>query len=169
MKSRFLLPLLGLCVISCQELKYEEAVSDEMILLKAAVAKCETRTWLDSENPVHIEDGVKYSVYWSNGDRINVNGQVSSPLSVEAGEKVSEAEFALKSVQVPYNVIYPSSIVSGNGYMEDGSIEVTLPQQQKYNSTSFADGAAILYGFGTVEGEAVQLHNACAALSPAPA
>ena len=164
MKSRFLLPLLGLCALSCHDMPYEEAQSDEMTLLKASVARCETRTWLDSANPSQTEDGENYSVYWSDGDRVNVNGQVSSPLSVMADAKISQAEFALKSVQPPYNVIYPSSIVSGNGYMEDGTIEVTLPQQQKYNATTFAEGAAVLYGFSAVEGETVQLYNACAAL-----
>ena len=164
MKSRFLLPLLGLCVISCQELSLEEAPSDGMILLKAAVAKCETRTWLDSANPTQTEDGENYSVYWSDGDRVNVNGQVSSPLSISDGEKFSEAEFALKSVQAPYRVIYPASVVTGNGYSEDGAVEVTLPAQQKYSATTFAEGAAVLYGYGAAEGESVQLHNACAAI-----
>lgn len=165
MKSRFLLPLLGLCALSCHDMPYEEAQSDEMTLLKASVARCETRTWLDSANPTQTDDySERYSVYWSDGDRVNVNGQVSSPLSVQESAKISDAEFALKSVQPPYNVIYPSSIVSGKGYMEDGAIEVTLPQQQKYSATTFAEGAAVLYGFSAVEGETVQLYNACAAL-----
>ena len=165
MKSRFLLPLLGLCALSCHDMPYEEAQSDEMTLLKASVARCETRTWLDSANPTQTDDySERYSVYWSDGDRVNVNGQVSSPRSVQESAKISDAEFALKSVQPPYNVIYPSSIVSGKGYMEDGTIEVTLPQQQKYSATTFAEGAAVLYGFSAVEGETVQLYNACAAL-----
>ena len=164
MKSRFLLPLLGLCALSCHDMSYEEAQSDEMTLLKASVARCETRTWLDSANPTQTEDGENYSVYWSDGDRVNVNGQVSSPLSVMADAKISQAEFALKSVQPPYNVIYPSSIITGEGYAEGGSVEVSIPSQQKYNPSTFAQGAAILYGYALAADEVVQLQNACAAV-----
>ena len=151
-------------MLSCHEMPYEEGSSDEVTILKAAVARCETRTWLDNASGVPSEEGVYTPVYWSDGDRISVNGQVSSPLSVGAGEKLAEAEFALKTVSAPYKVIYPSSIVAGGGYDEDGNIEVVIPSEQKYSATTFANGSAILYGYGEAEGETVTLHNACAAI-----
>lgn len=131
----------------------------EQVSLRAALAAIGTRTWLDSE-----AGGEVLPVYWSDGDRINVNGQNSAPLEIEGEEKVSDAEFLLRSVLPPYNVIYPAAIVSAATYDAEGKIPVTIPSVQEYVSGGFGNGAAILYGYGADEQEAVSLRNLCSAV-----
>jgi len=121
--------------------------------IRAGLVSVQGKTWLD------YADGLK--VYWSDGDRINVNGQNSLPVSVGEGEKISEAGFLLSNLNAPYRVIYPSSAVTGNAYDEDGSIEISLPSVQAYSPSTFANGAALMYGCSeSVDG--VQLRNLCA-------
>lgn len=116
-----------------------------------------TKTWLDSG-----EGGSPLKVYWSDGDRINVNGQVSQPLSVPSGEKMAEADFALRSVEAPFKVVYPSSAVSDAAYSADGTIGISLPGTQTWTEGSFAPGAAVMYGWS--ESGVVPLHNLLAAV-----
>ena len=136
----------------------EGAVTQDTVL-HAGLVSVQTRTWLDSEGS---KDSPTKKVYWSDGDRINVNGQVSSPVSVQEGEKVSEADFQLRGVEGPYNVVYPHDIVSDKTYDEAGRITISLPSSQRYDATTFASGAAVMYGYS--ESENVELHNLCAAV-----
>lgn len=124
--------------------------------IRAGLASVQSKTWLD-----YPSGGSPLKVYWSDGDRINVNGQNSLPVSVGEGEKISEAGFLLSNLNAPYRVIYPSSAVTGNAYDEDGSIEISLPSVQAYSPSTFANGAALMYGCSeSVDG--VQLRNLCA-------
>ncbi len=124
--------------------------------IRAGLTSVQSRTWLD-----YAGGGSPLKVYWSDGDKINVNGQNSLPVSVDEGEKISEADFLLSNLNAPYRVIYPSSAVTGNAYDEDGSIEINLPSVQAYSPSTFANGAALMYGCSeSVDG--VQLRNLCA-------
>ncbi len=77
-------------------------------------------------------------VYWSNGDKIAINGVASEPLSGLADETQStlftfgETESAM--ISAPYNVVYPASIVTVSNYDN-----VTLPYVQTYETGGFAD------------------------------
>lgn len=129
------------------------------MVLSADLVSVQTRTWLDSEGSG--ENPTK-KVYWSDGDRINVNGQVSTPVSVPEGTKVSEADFHLRSVDGPYNVIYPHDIVTGEAYDQEGKISIYLPLSQAYHPTTFSSGAAVMYGY--TENNDVALRNLCSAV-----
>ncbi|MGN0188808.1 MAG: hypothetical protein ACI395_04765 [Candidatus Cryptobacteroides sp.] len=102
-----------------------------------------------------LEDGV-YRVYWSDGDRICVNGTKSSTLyGIAPG--TGTAEFTVENVHAPYHIVYPSIIcASMDG---DGVAAVNLPVAQTYREGSFAEGSAILYGKSEKEG--CELHNLC--------
>ena len=129
-------------------------------VLSAAIAKAEvSKTWVDGK-----VTGSSLPVYWSDGDAINVNGQVSSPLSVPQGTKLSVAEFNMRSVRAPYSIIYPASIVRGEAYSAEGAIEVEIPDVQAYSPDSFATGAAVMYGYGDVEGAEVAMHGLCSVI-----
>ena len=132
---------------------------DGQVRVSTRITTVETRTWLDSGG-----GGDNLKVYWSNGDRINVNGQNSSPLSVEDGEKVTACDFLLRSVLPPYNVIYPAEIVSGAAYDSEGRVEITIPSVQQYTPGSFGCGSAILYGWSEDAESAVPLRNLCSAI-----
>lgn len=156
--TAFLLAAVALCSCGREELP-ERTENADGVVLHAGLVSVQTRTWLDSEGS---KDNPTKKVYWSDGDKINVNGQVSSSVTVTEGEKVSDADFHLRSVDGPYNVIYPHDIVLDEVYDEAGCITISLASSQTYHPTTFASGAAVMYGYS--ENESVDLHNLCAAV-----
>ena len=156
--NKLLFVLLPLALFAACDKTAETAVpaGDGATKLKAGITATFTRTWLDSES-----GGTALRVYWSDGDRVNVNGQNSAPISVADGQKASDAEFLLRSVIPPYNVIYPAGIVTSDTYVE-GAIDITIPTTQDYVPGSFGNGAAILYGYAATDEAPVAMHNLCA-------
>ena len=151
--------LFGLFLCSCNREELPESAANKETVLHAGLVSVQTKTWLDSEGSMGNQTK---KVYWSDGDKINVNGQDSTPVSVSDGEKVSEADFHLKSVDGPYNVIYPHDIVLDETYDEAGCVTISLASSQIYHPTTFASGAAVMYGYS--ENKSVALHNLCAAV-----
>ena len=134
-----------------------EKPHDDASALHVGISCVQTKTWLDYQ-----AGGSPLKVYWSDGDKINVNGISSLSLSVEEGTKTSLAAFNIYGVETPFNVIYPASIVTEMVYDEEGYINVELPSSQTYHPTSFAEGAAIMCGYS--ETSDVTLSNLCAAV-----
>ena len=145
-----------LAAVSCT--RSETGAPDEgrEVSLTASVEQQTARTWLDSS----ADEGV-LPVYWSNGDRINVNGTTSSPLVVADGQKLASAAFKLKNVEAPYNVVYPASVFAGAA--ADGKCRIRIPATQQWKKGSFGEGAAILCGNGETDGP-VTLKNVCGAI-----
>ncbi|MDY3784073.1 MAG: hypothetical protein SOZ66_07530 [Candidatus Cryptobacteroides sp.] len=102
------------------------------------------------------ESGGRYPVYWSDGDRICVNG-VKSSTSYGLGPGCTDAEFVVEGVTAPYHIVYPSIICSGMD--PEGVASIEIPMAQAYVPGSFASGSAILYG-STSEKDA-ELENLC--------
>ena len=103
-------------------------------------------------------------VYWSDGDQINVNGQISYPLEISGTEPVSDAEFLLPKQEPPYSVIYPAScVVTEAEYDSDGTIAVELPSVQEYVEGTFATNTAVMCAYAK-PGESIVLKNICAAI-----
>jgi len=161
MNNKLILCGLGamLFAVSCQERFSDKTEDGSMTTVKAGIVQTVSKTWLDMESAQ-----TPVPVYWSDGDQINVNGQNSSSLDVPEGQKVSSAEFLMRSVAVPYNTIYPASIVTGTLYDAEGYIDVTIPSTQQYTPNSFANGSAILYGYSASAEASVSMHNACSAI-----
>jgi len=154
-------PLL-LLALSCSRLAPVGVEDGRQTVISARILSTDlqSRTWIDSK-----ESGQVLPLYWSDGDRVNVNGQVSSPISVAAGEKKSQADFSLRSVEAPFKVVYPSSILSEDAsYNESGDITVNLPATQAYCDSSFASSTAILCGYSASEETPVALRNMSAAV-----
>lgn len=97
-----------------------------------------------------------YPVYWTDGDRVCVNG-VKSSTAFGLEENCTSADFTVRGVEAPYHIVYPS-IICGE-ISEEGSASVTIPVAQAYVKDSFASGSAILYG--STEGTSCQLRNLC--------
>lgn len=101
-------------------------------------------------------------VYWSNGDKIAINGVASEALSGLADETQStlftfgETESAM--ISTPYNVVYPASIVTVSNYDN-----VTLPDVQTYKAGGFADGMSPMAGY-SADGSSLSLKHLCAVL-----
>lgn len=158
-KSLFFLSCVcGMVFASCSERDGEPAVHErDSVVLSVGIASPGTRTWLDSSSDASV-----LPVYWSDGDCISVNGMQSSPLKVEAGEKLSQAQFELLNVEAPYSVLYPASAFSSAA--ADGTLRIQLPSSQEWVEGSFAPGAAVLCGRGESDAAPVSLYNLCGAV-----
>ena len=130
---------------------------DSSSVLHAGISALQTKTWLDYQ-----AGGNPLKVYWSDGDRINVNGITSLGLAVQEGVKTQVADFSVYGAEAPFNVIYPSSIVTDLTYDTEGYIGIEMPSVQKYHPTSFAEGSAIMCGYS--ETQTLNLTNLCAAV-----
>lgn len=156
MTRRVIYGLLLLFIASCAREAQDAAGEWGDVKLTAGISALETKTWLDSEG-----GGSPLKVYWSDGDRILVNGQISSGVNVVAGEKVSAAEFSFRSISAPFKAFYPAEAV--NGASEDGTLLISVPDVQAYSPTTFANGSAMLYGYAG-DGDKLALKNLCAAV-----
>ena len=102
----------------------------------------ESRTYIGGEN------GNEYPMYWSEGDQISVNGHTSLALTAEEINGNS-ATFTIPAVlEGDYCVTYPAAPA--------GQVKFAAEQTHK-NDTTFGDGVATLYGYGSSEG--VELKN----------
>ena len=92
--------------------------------------------------------GNLYPVYWSEGDQISVNGVASNALTAEqAGSSV--AAFTVSGTHNTFNIAYPAAEAD----------QVLFAATQAHTSnTTFASGAATLYGVGSTE-QGVELHH----------
>lgn len=125
--------------------------------LHVGIYSVQSKTWLD-----YRAGGGPHKVYWSNGDKINVNGISSLGLSIQGTENTAVADFQIYGVEAPFKVIYPASIVTGNMYDSQGYIQVELPSVQNYDPSSFDGESAIMCGYS--QESAVTLRNLCSAV-----
>jgi len=110
----------------------------------------------DSATKTYLGESVAgvRKVYWSDGDKIGVNGVASDALTGVAAN-TSSVDFSFSGVlTTPYNIIYPSSIYAD-------ATHVTLPAVQTYKADGFADGFFPMAGYdaGSVD---IQLQHLCA-------
>lgn len=90
-----------------------------------------------------------HDVLWSEGDCVAINGQKATVADEYVGTK--SARFEVAGVgDAPYRVIYPAE-----AYNNDGTI--TVSEIQEYAPNSFAQGAAVMVGYG--ETTAIRLQN----------
>ena len=110
---------------------------------------------LPSQTKTHMGDseGGQRQVFWSDGDRIAVNGSFSAELeNVPANS--SSATFSFNGViSTPYSIIYPASIYTD-------ATHVTLPAVQTYKSDGFADGMFPMAGY-SADGSGIELKYLC--------
>ena len=104
----------------------------------------------DSRTYIGEYDGVQYPMYWSEDDQISVNGHTSSPLTAkDINGSGNSATFTIPAVlEGNYCVTYPAAA--------EGQVKFVAEQTHKDNTT-FGDGVATLYGYGSSEG--VELKN----------
>ena len=80
-------------------------------------------------------------VYWTDGDRISVNGVTSDALSLETPS--ASAEFRLPGeLNTPYKAVFPASIYKNE-------TTVTMPSVQEYHESSFHSQASPMVAYST--------------------
>ena len=102
----------------------------------------------ESRTQLGIEaDGV-YPLYWSNGDKISVNGVASNEISV--GENATCAEFTIPAtLSAPYCIAYPAT--------EAGQV-LFAAEQTHVSNTTFGSGVATMYGYSENGGGVTMQH-----------
>ncbi len=121
----------------------------------------ESRTHLGTE-----VDG-EYPLYWSEGDKIAVNGVASNALEGVA-EKQTSAKFTLNgAVGFPRTIVYPAP-AEGVKAATAGQYPVTFAATQSYKAGSFAEGAAPMYAYQASSNDAVTLNHLSGVLRIAP-
>ena len=89
-------------------------------------------------------DGV-YPLYWSEGDKIAVNGVVSEALAASAEGKASATFTINGTVAHPYNIVYPAA--EGVSAVTEGCYPVVFPAVQNYVAGNIDGNALVLYGY----------------------
>ena len=89
-------------------------------------------------------DGV-YPLYWSEGDKIAVNGVASNEVPAEA-VGTPTATFTLNSAAYPYNIVYPAP-AEGIVAVAEGCYPVVFPATQSYKASNIDGNAAVMYGY----------------------
>ena len=104
----------------------------------------ETKTQLGKED----EENHLFPLYWSEGDKISVNGVESNALSKEqAGSKAAEFKVNAKT---PYRITYPAVSTDKQVYFES--------KQTHTDNTTFGSGVTTMYGYSE-DGNDIELHH----------
>lgn len=149
MNKRLVFGLAAACVLAaaCDQ--------KEQDILEAGTEYTTFSVSLDDETKTSLGESVDgtRSVYWSNGDRISLNGTASDALSgVGPGEK--SATFTVPGIiDPPFNVLYPADIWKN-------ASTITLPAVQSYEEGTFASGAEPLAGY-SADGSAITIGHLC--------
>lgn len=108
----------------------------------------------DTRTSLGEKAGDSYPLYWSEGDKIAVNGVASKSISISA-ENRSSATFTMEAVlSYPYNLTLP--------YAEGTTAKapkVVLPAEQNYVEGTFDTDAAPMCGYAASSSESVTMKH----------
>ena len=151
MKRVFLLNLLA-CIfaVGCQVGdNTDNTINTDTKGVVLGVSLEQTRTSLGAK------DGDTYPVYWSEGDKIVVNGVLSDEGIISTSNKAyAEFEFSNGSITYPYNITYP--------YCASTTAEkavVAFATEQEYTKGTFSVGSAPVCGYVENEGDKIALKH----------
>ena len=100
------------------------------------------------------KSGDTYPIYWSQGDKIAVNGAVSNEAVIDE-ENPTSATFSVNSVlNYPYCVTYPYTPTT-----TDEAPKVEFLAEQAYCEGSFCHGSAPMCGYAAKRGDKVKISH----------
>ena len=149
---KYIAALCCIALASCTEnnldaVKPEEPSNGGTVL--TAVIGADTKTIIGEKS------GKEYSILWTAGDKINVNGEESSEAVIEADAKSAKYSFA-KELTAPFSAVYPSSVYKSEGV-------VTIPSSQSYKAGTFDPSSALLCAYSE-SGASLTFHHLMAYL-----
>lgn len=137
---KYIIPVCCVALASCSEAnpdKAESEIPSDGGTVLTAVIGTDTRTMLGDKV------GTEYPIFWTAGDKINVNGESSSEAAIKEGSK--QASFAFgKEMTAPYSAVYPASAYKAEGV-------ITIPSTQSYVAGSFDPASSVMCSYS--EGE----------------
>jgi hypothetical protein len=105
------------------------------------------------------KDGDNYPLYWSESDRIGVNGQISTSIEIDS-QDAAKAKFSFENnISYPRHITYP--------YHASTTAEcavVEFPTVQSYMEGTFSEGSAPMFGYVESGNSAVTLKHLAAVL-----
>lgn len=136
-KFLFTVTTLALLMIGCTTDINDKNVATGGSVTELTISTQPTRTSLGAKQ------GDNYPVYWSEGDRIVINGTLSEEAILD-GENCTEAKFKIEATNYPLNIVYPyTSTTTAN------APKVVIPTEQHYTEGTFASGSAPMCGYAT--------------------
>ena len=153
--------LFALFAISCTT----DATSDSAILVEEGKQTTLTLSLEESRTQLGEKAGDLYPLYWSEGDKIAVNGIASAPLAAESDGSATAVFNIDGVVDYPYNIVYPAPsedakvITEGENGAEVKLYPVTFPAEQSYKAGTIADGVAPMYGYVAEAGSVPSLNH----------
>ena len=118
----------------------------------------------ESRTQLGEKAGDVYPLYWSEGDKIAINGVASAPLAASADGQTSATFSFDGTLERPFHIVYPAP-ADGVVAATTGLYPVTFPATQNYTVGTFESGTAPMYGYAATaaEGEellpAVEIHH----------
>ncbi len=100
------------------------------------------------------KSGDDYPTYWSEGDRIAVNGEMSEEVNIDPQNRANATYTVKKVLNYPYAVTYPYTAAT-----TAESPKVLFVAEQEYTEGSFANGSAPMYAYVTNADESIKMHH----------
>lgn len=100
------------------------------------------------------KSGDTYPVYWSEGDKIAINGVCSAEAEIDASNKACAKFSVSTSLHSPYYITYPYTSATSDYFPK-----VLFPAEQSYAKGTFASESAPMCGYATNLGETVVLSH----------
>ena len=113
-----------------------------------------TITLPESRTSLGEKEGATYPVYWSEGDRIAINGVSSQDVSINADDRSKATFFLDESVKYPYSITYPYTSTT-----TASSPKVVVPTVQNYTEGSFESGSTPMCGYLAEQSNRVTLKH----------
>ena len=120
----------------------------------------------DSRTHISDKNGDEYPLYWSEGDKIAVNGIASEALT-SAYHGQPNAQFTVNAVlEFPRDIVYPAPAEGVTA--SESKRAVTFQTIQEYTPGTFAEGATPLYAQVKADGYGATLKHLAGVLRIAP-
>ncbi len=143
-----LLVLVAISFVACQTDPSTEVIGGESGPTTLTITLDDTRTALGDKV------GDNYPLYWSEGDKLVVNGKQSNPACIDA-ENAKCATFQFNDeLSYPYRITYPYC-ASTQPLMP----MVNFPAEQTYKEGTFSEGCAPMCGYVAEKGANVELKH----------
>ena len=145
-KFLFTVATLALLMIGCTTDINDKNIAAGGSVTELTISTQPTRTSLGGK----VDD--TYPVYWSEGDRIVINGTLSEEVILD-GENCTEAKFKVEATNYPLNIVYPYTSTT-----TADAPKVVIPTEQHYTEGTFAVGSAPMCGYATSSATVTMKH-----------